>query len=117
MTAFVQGPEQRIQEQQLAFPSAVDPSRAAVIDEAHRVVVNYEVYYFADDELKQRFLSDATTFTGVLTDPVSLRRFQPDATSARRDFAGRIYFFPDAAAAATFDADPNRFAFPVYKMM
>lgn len=117
MTAFVKGPEQAILAQNLNFHSAVDPSRPAVIDEAHRVFVNYEIYYFADLELKERFGSDPTAYTGLLTDPVTLDRFAPNAGSPRRDYDGRIYFFPDAAAAAAFDADPSRYALPIYRMM
>jgi YHS domain-containing protein len=43
-------------------------------------------------------------------------RFQPTSGSPRRDHAGRIYFFPSEDSAAKFDADPHRYAVPVYKM-
>ena len=117
VTAFVQGPEQPILEQNLELASAVDPSRPAVIDRDHRVFVHYEIYYFADSDLKATFLDDPTAYTGLLTDPVSLLRFQPDGGSPRREHAERIYFFPDEDAARRFDADPDRFAVPIYKMM
>lgn len=116
MTAFVEGPEDPIERQHLTFPSAVDPSRPAVIDAAHRVFVNYEIYYVADEDLRQRFLADPPAFTGPLTDPVTLRRFQPDADSPKSEHDGRLYYFPDQASAEAFDADPNRYAVPVYKM-
>jgi YHS domain-containing protein len=116
VTAFVQGPEQPILEQNLELVSAVDPSRPAVIDRDHRVFVNYEIYYFADSDLRAKFLEDPTAYTGMLTDPVSLVRFRPNPGSPRREREGRIYFFPDASAAARFDAEPDRFAVPIYKM-
>ena len=116
VTAFVQGPDQPIKGMNLTIPSAIDPSRPAVIDEAHRLFVNYEVYYFADDALKARFQADPVSYTGMLTDPVTLERFQPDTRSPRREFGGRIYYFPGAGSASTFDADPDRFAIPHYKM-
>jgi YHS domain-containing protein len=48
---------------------------------------------------------------------VTLRRFQPTASSPRRDYRGRIYLFPAEESAAEFDADPHRYAVPVYKLM
>ncbi len=117
MTAFVEGPDNYLKAQGITLPSAVDPSRAAVIDAEHRVFLNYEVFYFASDEVKQKFLADPIAYCGQLTDPVTLLRFRPTATSPRRDHRGRIYFFPAEESAAEFDADPHRYAVPVYKLM
>lgn len=116
MTAFVQGPEAPIRDLELSFPSAIDPARDAVVDSAHRVFVNYEIFYFADETLKSTFLSDPVAHVGELTDPVSLARFRPTAASPRRSHAGRVYYFPDDASAHRFDASPERYAVPVYKM-
>ena len=117
MTAFVEGPDGYLKARGITLPSVVDPSQLAVIDAEHRVFLNYEVFYFASDELKQRFLADPIAYCGQLTDPVTLRRFQPTAASPRRDYSGRIYLFPAEESASEFDADPFRYAVPVYKMM
>lgn len=117
MTAFVEGPDGYLKARGITLASAVDPSQVAVIDTEHRVILNYEVFYFASGELKQKFLADPIAYSGQLTDPVTLRRFQPTATSPRRDYSGRIYLFPAEESAAAFDAEPYRYAVPVYKMM
>lgn len=116
VTAFVEGPEGPIERQHLAFASAVDPSRPAVVDAAHRVFVDYEIYYFADAELRGTFLADPTAYTGLLTDPVTLKRFQPTSVSPEREHGDRIYYFPDETSAKAFDANPDRYAIPVYTM-
>lgn len=116
VTAFVQGPENYLREQGLNFPSAVDATRPAVLDPAHRVFVNYEVYYFADQSLRQRFLSDPTQHTGLVTDPVSLRRFQPTGQSPRAVHVERLYFFESAETHRRFVVEPDTFALPIYRM-
>ena len=112
----MEGPDGYLEAQGITLPSAVDPSQTAVIEPDHRVFVNYEVFYFAGEKLKQKFLADPIAYCGRLTDPVTLLRFQPAASSPRRDHEGRIYFFPAEDSAAEFDADPHRYAVPVYKM-
>ena len=110
----MQGPDNYLKLHRISLPSAVDPSRTAVIDAEHRVFLNYEIFYFADDKLKRSFLADPVAYSGLLTDPVTLRRFQPAADSPRRDHEGRIYLFSGEDSAAGFDADPYRYAVPVY---
>lgn len=112
----MQGPENYLKAQNMTLPSAVDPSRTAVLDANHRVFVNYEVYFFADQELKATFLKDPTAFTGELTNPVTMQRFLPSSNALRAEHAGRLFLFPDAASAQTFEAEPDRFALPVYRM-
>lgn len=112
----MQGPENYLKAQNMTLPSAVDPSRTALLDADHRVFVNYEVYYFADQELKATFLKDPTEFTGELTNPVTMQRFQPSSNALRAEYAGRLFLFPDTASAQTFEAEPDRFALPVYRM-
>lgn len=112
----MQGPESYLTAQNMTIPSAVDPSRSAVLDPDHRVFVNYEVYFFADQDLKAAFLKDPTVFTGELTDPVTLQRFLPASDAPRTEYAGRLFLFPGAASAQAFAADPDRFALPVYRL-
>lgn len=112
----MQGPENYLKAQNMTLPSAVDPSRTAVLDADHRAFVNYEVYFFADQELKTTFLKDPTSFTGELTDPVTMQRFLPSSNALRTEYAGRLFLFPDAASAQAFAAEPDRFALPVYRL-
>ncbi len=112
----MQGPENYLKARNITLPSAIDPSRLAVLDEAHRVFVNYEVYFFADQELKRTFSSNPVAYTGELTNPVTQQRFQPAVDSPRAEYAGRLYFFPDSDSAQVFAKDPARFAIPVYRM-
>jgi len=58
VTAFVEGPDSYLNAQGITLPSAVDPAQVAVIDAEHCVFLNYEVFYFASDELRQKFLAD-----------------------------------------------------------
>lgn len=91
---------------------AVDPQRAAPIDAAHRIQVNQEFYYVADDAAKARLLAEPHRYTGKLTDPVTLKRFQPDAASPRRSFGGRQFYLVSSETAAQFDTDPRTYGTP-----
>jgi len=91
---------------------AVDPQREAPIDAAHRIQVNQEFYYVADDAAKARFLAEPHRYTGKLTDPVTLKRFQPEASSLRRTYGGRQFYLESSESAARFDADPRTYGTP-----
>jgi len=91
---------------------AVDPQRETPIDAAHRIQVNQEFYYVADDAAKARFLDEPHRYTGQVTDPVTLKRFQPDASSPRRSFGGRLFYFESDETVARFDADPRTYGTP-----
>jgi len=91
----------------------VDPTATAILDEAHRVFVNYEAYYFSSAKTRRAFGQEPWRYTGLLTDPVSRERFQPDATSPTTEHEGRRFFFSSAANAQTFDQDPATYATPV----
>src|SRR5512134_3975171 len=91
---------------------AVDPQREAPVDAAHRIQVNQELYYVADEAAKARFLAEPHLYTGPLTDPVTLKRFQPGASSPRRTFGGRLFYLESEETAARFDADPRTYGTP-----
>ena len=91
---------------------AVDPEQPALLDSAHRALVNQEVYYFGSSEALQAFVREPWKFTGRVTDPVSLERFVPTEQSTRRSFGGRLFFFQSAATAATFDTNPSTYGVP-----
>ena len=110
----MQDPQNQLQELGIAVPDLIDPTRPAVLDPAHRSFVNYETFFFADEADKRRFDADPTASCGVLTDPVTKKRFRPGSDSPRGEFAGRIYLFFDATSKATFEKAPETFARPNY---
>jgi len=80
------------------------------LDPTHRSFVNWETFFFADLESKQRFDADPSRYCGILTDPVSHLRFVPGDRSPRTQHDGRPYFFFTEANKAAFDADPTAYA-------
>ena len=71
----MQDPQIQLLELGIAVPDAIHPDKAAVLDVAHRSFVNYETYFFADEDDKRRFDADPTASCGILTDPVTKDRF------------------------------------------
>jgi YHS domain-containing protein len=110
----VQDPQIQLLELGITVPDALDPGKVAVLDTAHRAFVNYETFFFADEDDKRRFEADPTASCGILTDPVTKQRFRPGGDSPRGEFAGRMYVFFDAASKSTFDKAPEAFARPNY---
>lgn len=108
----MQGPERYLQDLGIQLSCAVDPSRPAIIDVAHRALVNHEAYFFADDAALKAFVAAPYKFTGKVTDPVSLERFVPTEASATRSHGGRLFYFAAGANAATFDKDPATYGTP-----
>lgn len=108
----MQGPERYLVDLGIQLPCAVDPSRPAVLDVAHRALVNYEAYFFADGAALKTFVAAPYKFTGRVTDPVSQERFLPTEASPTRSHGGRLFFFASSANAATFDGDPATYGTP-----
>lgn len=100
----------------LAFEDYLDARRAAVIDAEHCARVNYEAYFFADAWERERFLSDVVTYCGLLTDPISRRRFRPRADSPRAVHAGVTYYFEDEANRLLFESAPEAYRLPGWTM-
>lgn len=94
------------------LPCAVDPSRKATIDAGHRAFVNHEVYYVSDNDALRAFVAEPYRYTGKVTDPVSLERFQPSATSPIRSFGGRLFYFLSNETATKFDTDARMYGTP-----
>lgn len=101
---------------ELVFQDYLDSRRAAVIDAAHCVRLNYEAFFFADAWERERFRSDPLLYCGLLTDPISRRRFLPNADSPRTTFEGVTYFFEDARYRELFEEAPEQFRLPGWKM-
>ncbi|MCB1151462.1 hypothetical protein KDK88_07915 [bacterium] len=111
--AFVQGPEIWLNQLGVSVPCVVKTDRPAMLDEAHRVFINYETYYLADAEALATFRAAPWRFTGKVTDPVSNVRFEPDGDSPRRTHKGRLFYFATAEHAETFAREPGAYATPV----
>jgi YHS domain-containing protein len=108
----VQGPERYLLDLGIQLRCAVDPARPAVLDVAHRALVNHEAYYFSDQVALKSFVSAPYKFTGKVTDPVSLVRFVPSASSPSRSHGGRLFYFASNETASKFDADRATYGIP-----
>jgi YHS domain-containing protein len=100
----------------LAFQDYLDARQPAVIDAEHCVRLNYEAFLFADLWTRERFLSDPTTYCGLLTDPVTRRRFRPSADSPHASHAGVLYLFEREEHRTRFEEDPELFSRPSWTM-
>ncbi len=109
----MQGPEIWLNQLNLTVACVVDPAQDALLDEAHRVFVNYETYYLSSDAALQTFVEQPWRYTGLVTDPVSHERFQPDGKSLTTALDGRLFYFETAVNAKTFGQDPAAHATPV----
>ena len=95
----------------LSFADFLDPRRAAVLDDEHCVRLNHEAWFFADAESRDRFAEDPLRWCGLLTDPVTKRRFRPCSNSASLRYDGVTYWFEEASDAEIFEADPEMYRF------
>jgi YHS domain-containing protein len=93
-----------------------DTTRPAVVQRDARTQVNYEFFYFADAESKQRFDGDPLRWCGTVTDPISRQRFRPTQASARTEHNGVPFFFESQETQLQFAAHPDSFAVMHQKM-
>ena len=107
---FVQDPERYLLDQQIRIPDAARSAQPARLDSTLRARVNHELYYFADRAGRDRFWRDPLRYCGIVTDPVSRKRFRPSWRSPRTDYHGQPYFFTDRLTYRTFKAVPDSFA-------
>jgi YHS domain-containing protein len=108
----VQGPEPYLKDFAIELPCAVDSSAMAILDPDHRAFVNHEVYYFSTGAARDQFDAEPFAYTGKVTDPVSLERFQPGPSFPSRTTAGRFFYFQSDATVAVFDKEPARYSTP-----
>lgn len=110
----MQDPQIQLLDLGLAVPDAIDASKLAVLDAAHRSFVDYETYFFVNEDDKRRFDADPTGSCGILTDPVTKARFRPGSDSPRVSFDGRAYIFFSEANKRVFEKMPEVYARPNY---
>ena len=113
---FVQDVPAALTRKGLCFTCYLDPGREAILDAAHMVRVNYETYFFADTASKALFEGDVVRFAGMLTDPVSKRRFRPTDDDAPVEHEGVMYYFESDETYLRFMADPEMYRLPGYVM-
>ena len=94
----------------------LDSRHPAQLDEEHSVFLNFEAYFFGDLWNRERFLSDPLRYCGLLTDPVSKRRFRPNEDSPRARHEQRTYYFEDESHKLRFEEDPQAYRLPGWKM-
>jgi YHS domain-containing protein len=107
---FGQDPEIYLEQERITLRDPVDPSRVASLDEELRTFVNYEVFFFADATTKAAFDADPTRWCGLVTDPVSQRRFYPAPIPLQRTYMDRLYYFESDSTFTAFEATPDSFA-------
>jgi YHS domain-containing protein len=100
----------------LSFKDYLDERWTAVLDDAHCVRLNWEAYFFAEKGTRERFLADPLAYCGLLTDPVSRRRFRPRRDAPSAVFAGVTYYFESDEQRARFAATPESFRLPGWRM-
>jgi YHS domain-containing protein len=100
----------------LTYACYMDPTRPAIIDDTHAVRVNYETYLFADTASRELFAGDIVRFAGLLTDPVSKRRFRPSQESPLIEFEQVMYYFESDSSYQMFVRDPESYRLPGFVM-
>jgi YHS domain-containing protein len=113
----VQDPETYLNELNVSLEGWMNASAPAVLDPAHRSLVNREAFFFADTQAKRTFDADVVHHCGMLTDPVSGERFQPRDDSPRFDYNNRPFYFVSDATLDAFTAMPDSFFLPSLRMM
>ena len=106
----MQGPENFLNAQALAFRCPVDPARRAVIDSLTRVELNHDIFYCSSAAAARRFRATPLRYVHVLSDPVTHARFPVRDTSPHLRFHDRAYFFANQTMRRTFASHPDSFA-------
>ena len=113
---FVQDVPGFLRRKGLTFVCYFDPSRPAVVDDAHAARINYETYLFATAADRDLFLTDVVAYCGLLTDPVTKQRFRPPASSSRTEHEGVTYVFETSRSQRAFVRRPEDYLLPGYTM-
>ena len=100
----------------LSFRCYFEAERMAVLDDAHQVRLNYEAFFFAETADAERFRKDPVAYCGLVTDPVTKRRFRPTVHSPRSEHEEVLYFFETDIGRADFDAHPEKYLLPGWVM-
>jgi YHS domain-containing protein len=105
----VQDPDDFLKLQKIVPQCIVDPSRAAIVDPAHRMRIGNDWFYFSSREARQKFLRDPLRYAAWLSDPVDHARFKATKRSPRAQRGGVTFYFAGAETRKAFAADPDSF--------
>jgi YHS domain-containing protein len=105
--AFGEDPEQYVEARKVEVPCAVYPDKKAKLDPKLRARLNWEVFMFSSAKARAAFDREPLRYCGLLTDPVSQRRFQPLPQSPTLMHRDRRYYFESEATRATFASMPD----------
>jgi YHS domain-containing protein len=94
----------------VTLPCAVVPGKTAKIDKTLTARLNYEIFMFSGPKARQTFDKNPLAYCGLLTDPVTQKRFQPRNASPQFVYKDRKYFFLSDSTRTAFIATPDSFA-------
>jgi YHS domain-containing protein len=98
-----------LEHMQRALWDPVDPRRLGSLADSLEFRVNGEVFRFADRRTLRRFMQTPVRWCGVVRDPVTGCRFQPNAHSPQAYWIGGPYFFEADSTRLRFIDDPHRY--------
>jgi YHS domain-containing protein len=105
---FVQDPERYLKALQITPPSLFQKGKKAIVDSSLRYRIGFEIYYFSTRAEMDRFKKAPLRYCGDLTDPVTMTRFRPSATSPQVAYASRTYYFATETSRAEFLKSPEQ---------
>ena len=108
---WVTDPPKFLNEESLKVNCIVNPTRPAVIDSTHMAAINWEYYFFSDQAAKDAFLKSPLKYVGLLTDPVSGKRFRPGRLSPKLVDGGRTYYFSSLFTYLSYRKSPKEYTF------
>ena len=113
---FVQDMPDFLAKKELEIPCLFEPHRNSLLTREFFTRINYEGYLFCRAEERARFVADPIPYCGLLTDPVSKRRFRPGLNSPSAVHEDVHYFFEGEVTARLFAKAPGDYRLPGYKM-
>ncbi len=113
----MQDPGKYLENLEITLACPVVTGELARLDQAHRVFVNWETYFVSSAAALAEFSQSPWRYTGVVTDPVSGKRFQPDESSPQQAHEGRTFYFSSEETLVEFAAAPESYATPMLGMV
>ncbi len=105
---FAQDPERYLKALNIEPPSLFQKGKKATLDSSLRYRIGFEIFYFSSRAEMDRFKKDPLPHCGVLTDPVTMARFRPNAKSPRIEYAQRLYYFASDSTRIAFLGKPEK---------
>ena len=112
----MQDPQTYLVSRGIKLSSFFDASRPAKVDSLHQERVNWEFYFFADEAERARFAKAPAQNCGLVTDPVSRKRFKPKSKSPHAQHEGTPFYFESDENLKLFAAMPDSFEVPPRRM-